>query len=83
MAAAVQVALIVIGWGISQYPYLVRPELTIFNSASPTNILMDLEIAVAVGAVILIPSLIVLLLIFKTDRKSNNDCCRNDASLTQ
>jgi cytochrome d ubiquinol oxidase subunit II len=70
IAAAAQVALIVIGWGIAQYPYLVRPELTIFTSASPTNILVDLEIAVAVGAVILIPSLALLLLIFKTDRKS-------------
>jgi cytochrome d ubiquinol oxidase subunit II len=69
IAAASQVALIVIGWGIAQYPYLVRPELTIFNGASPTNILWDLEIAVAVGAVILIPSLILLLHTFKTDRK--------------
>jgi cytochrome d ubiquinol oxidase subunit II len=70
VAAAAQVALIVIGWGIAQYPYVVRPELTIFNCASPINILSDLEVAVAVGAVILIPSLILLFLIFKTERKS-------------
>jgi cytochrome d ubiquinol oxidase subunit II len=70
MAAAAQVALIVIGWGVAQYPYLVRPELTIANSAVPSNILLDLEIAIAVGAVVLIPSLILLLLIFKTHRKS-------------
>jgi cytochrome bd ubiquinol oxidase subunit II len=72
IAAAAQVALIVIGWGVAQYPYLVRPELTIFNAASPTNILWDLEIAVAVGAVVLIPSLILLLHTFKTDRKSRS-----------
>jgi len=60
----------VIGWGFAQYPYLVRPELTIFSSASPPNILVDMEIAVALGGVILIPSLILLILIFKTDRKS-------------
>ena len=70
IAAAAQVGLIVIGWGFAQYPYLVRPELTIFSSASPPNILVDIEIAVALGGVILIPSLILLLLIFKTDRKS-------------
>jgi cytochrome d ubiquinol oxidase subunit II len=70
IAAAAQVALIVSGWGVAQYPYLVRPELTIVNSAAPSNILSDLEIAVAVGAVVLIPSLILLLLVFKTHRKS-------------
>jgi cytochrome bd ubiquinol oxidase subunit II len=70
IAAAAQVGLIVIGWGLAQYPYLVRPELTIFNSASPPNILVDIEIAVALGAVILIPSLVLLLLIFKRDGKS-------------
>ena len=59
---------ILIGWGVAQYPYLVRPELTIVNSAAPSNIVSDLVIAVAVGAVVLIPSLILLLLVFKTNR---------------
>jgi cytochrome bd-type quinol oxidase subunit 1 len=40
------------------------------NSAAPSNILSGLEVAVAVGAVVLIPSLILLLLVFKTHRKS-------------
>jgi cytochrome d ubiquinol oxidase subunit II len=70
MAAAAQVALIVIGWGVAQYPYLVRPELTIANSAAPSNIVSDLVIAVAIGALVLIPSLILLLLVFKTHRES-------------
>jgi cytochrome d ubiquinol oxidase subunit II len=70
IAAAAQVALIVFGWGVAQYPYLVRPELTIYNSAAPTNIVSDLLIAVAMGAVVLIPSLILLLLVFKTHRES-------------
>src|ERR1700730_10967900 len=42
IAAAAQVALIVFGWGVAQYPYLVRPELTIYKSAAPTNIVSDL-----------------------------------------
>jgi cytochrome d ubiquinol oxidase subunit II len=70
IAAAAQVALIVFGWGVAQYPYLVRPELTIYNSAAPTNIVSDLVIAVAMGALLLIPSLILLLLVFKTHRES-------------
>jgi hypothetical protein len=40
------------------------------NSAAPSTILSDLEVAVAVGAVVLIPSLILLRLVFKTHRKS-------------
>jgi len=70
MAAAVQVALIVAGWGVAQYPYLVRPQLTIASSAAPPNIVSALLVAVAAGAVILIPSLILLLLVFKTHRES-------------
>jgi cytochrome d ubiquinol oxidase subunit II len=70
IAAAAQVALIVAGWGVAQYPHLVRPELTIHNSASPEHILWSLDIAVAIGAVILFPSLGLLLFIFKSNRKS-------------
>ena len=70
IAAAAQVALIVFGWGVAQYPYLVRPELTIYKSAAPTNIVSDLLIAVAMGALVLIPSLILLLLVFKKHRES-------------
>src|SRR6267154_1757996 len=70
IAGAAQVALIVFGWGVAQYPYLVRPELTIYKSAAPTNIVSDLLIAVAMGAVVLIPSLILLMLVFKKHRES-------------
>ncbi|MBW8870090.1 MAG: cytochrome d ubiquinol oxidase subunit II [Acidobacteriales bacterium] len=70
IAAAAQVALIIFGWGVAQYPYLVRPSLTIANSAAPSNIESDLVIAVAMGALILIPSLILLLLVFKAHRES-------------
>jgi cytochrome bd ubiquinol oxidase subunit II len=70
IAAAAQVALIIFGWGVAQYPYLVRPGLTIANSAGPSNIESDLVIAVAMGALVLIPSLILLLLVFKTHRES-------------
>jgi hypothetical protein len=45
------------------------PLTIIVNSAAPSNILSDLDIALAVGAVVLIPSLILLLLVFKTHRK--------------
>jgi hypothetical protein len=40
------------------------------NSAAPSNIVSDLVIAVAMGTLVLIPSLILLLLVFKTHRES-------------
>ena len=70
IAAAAQVGLIVFGWGVAQFPYLVRPGLTIAASAAPTNILVDIEIACALGTVILFPSLYLLFYIFKTHRTS-------------
>lgn len=34
VAAALQASLIVVGWGASQYPYLVVPDLTVQNAAA-------------------------------------------------
>ena len=68
IAAALQVGLIVAGWGVAQFPYLVRPNLTIEGTSAPTNLLVDVEIACALGAVILFPSLYLLFRIFKAHR---------------
>jgi cytochrome d ubiquinol oxidase subunit II len=70
MAAAAQVAFILIGWGTAQFPYLVRPEITIYNGASPQAVLNSLMITVSIGAVVLIPSLALLFYVFKTAPKS-------------
>jgi len=70
IAAAAQVGLIVLGWGVAQFPYLVRPKLTIAMAAAPVNILVDIEIACAVGAIVLFPSLYLLFSVFKAHRKS-------------
>lgn len=65
VAAAAQVALIVWGWGIAQYPYLLPPDLTIAAAAAPRITLELALIAVGVGAVVLFPSLYYLMKIFK------------------
>jgi cytochrome d ubiquinol oxidase subunit II len=70
IAAAAQVGLIVLGWGVAQYPYLVRPNVSITESSAPPNVLIDIEIACAVGGLVLIPSLALLFLVFKGHRKS-------------
>jgi cytochrome d ubiquinol oxidase subunit II len=63
-AAIAQVTLIVWGWALTQYPYLVRPHLTFQAAAAPRETQILLLQTLAVGAVILFPSLIYLFRIF-------------------
>jgi len=67
-AAAVQVALIVAGWGASQYPYLVVPDLTLASASAPRATQVALLWALAGGAVLLFPALYVLFRVFKGER---------------
>lgn len=62
--AAGQAALILWGWAMAQIPYLVRPELTIFNCAAPKVTLDLLLWALLAGALLLFPSFYLLLKIF-------------------
>ena len=65
VAVAAQVTLIVWGWGLAQYPYVLPPDLTIDAAAAP-RITLELALAaVTVGAVLLFPSLYYLLRVFK------------------
>jgi cytochrome d ubiquinol oxidase subunit II len=64
LAAASQVALILWGWALSQYPYAVRPGLTVLAASAPANVQLVLLQVLAVGAVILFPSLLYLFRVF-------------------
>jgi cytochrome bd ubiquinol oxidase subunit II len=66
------VALILLGWGVAQYPWLVRPALTIWNCAAPDSVVTSLLGALAVGAVVLLPSLALLFRVFKSHRTSSS-----------
>jgi cytochrome d ubiquinol oxidase subunit II len=68
--AAAQVALVVLGWGVAQYPYLVVPDWTIQNAAAPESTLRALDWAVGVGAVLLFPSFAFLYGIFKAPNRA-------------
>jgi cytochrome d ubiquinol oxidase subunit II len=65
IAAAAQVSLILWGWGISQHPFLLPPDLTIANAAAPRATLELVLIALVIGAIVLFPSLYYLFRIFK------------------
>jgi len=61
---------IVVGWAAAQSPYLVRPDRTIFNSLGSENTARDIVVASIAGALVLFPSLALLLYVFK-DQKRN------------
>jgi cytochrome bd ubiquinol oxidase subunit II len=65
VAAAAQVVLILSGWAIAQYPYLVPPTMTVTSVAAPHDTLELILVALAVGGVILFPSLGYLYRVFK------------------
>ena len=65
IAAAGQVALILWGWGVAQYPYLLPPDLSLVGGAAPKRTLELVLIVLGVGAVVLLPSLYYLFRIFK------------------
>jgi cytochrome d ubiquinol oxidase subunit II len=60
-----EVTLILGGWSLAQYPNLVTPDITIFDSAAPEITLRLLTYELAAGAVVLFPSLFFLFRIFK------------------
>jgi cytochrome d ubiquinol oxidase subunit II len=66
--AILQVTLIIAGWGLAQFPYLVEPDLTLSNSSAPASVLKALLIALGAGTVLLFPSLWYLYRIFKREQ---------------
>jgi cytochrome d ubiquinol oxidase subunit II len=66
IGVGLQVSLIFWGWPMAQYPFLLPPSYTIANSAAPETTLRLILIALAIGGVILLPSLWYLFQIFKT-----------------
>jgi cytochrome d ubiquinol oxidase subunit II len=67
-AAAIQVALIVLGWGAAQHPYLVVPDLTLASASAPRATQVALLWALAGGGLLLFPALAVLFRVFKGER---------------
>ncbi len=70
IAGIAQVAFILIGWGIAQFPNLIEPDVTVYNSAAPEITLRLLVLALGAGAIILLPSLVYLFHIFKGKRNT-------------
>ena len=57
VAAAAQVSLILWGWLLAQYPYVIPPAFSIRDTAAPAATLKLLAVGVGIGAAVLLPSL--------------------------
>jgi cytochrome d ubiquinol oxidase subunit II len=66
IGVGLQVSLIFWGWAMAQYPVLLPPTFTIANTAAPEATLRMTLIILAIGGVVLLPSLWYLFQIFKT-----------------
>jgi cytochrome d ubiquinol oxidase subunit II len=71
LMVALFAASIVTGWAAAQYPYLARPDMTVFNSALSENVVRDILFASIAGALVLFPSLGVLFYVFKDQRNQS------------
>jgi cytochrome d ubiquinol oxidase subunit II len=58
--------LILWGWALAQYPWLLPPDLAIHDAAAPPITLKLTIGALGLGAFVLLPSLAYLFRVFKT-----------------
>ena len=65
IVAMVQVALILWGWGLSQFPFFLQGEMTISEAAAAPSVLWALIGATTAGLLLLFPSIWYLMQIFK------------------
>jgi len=65
VAVIAQAALIIAGWSLSLFPYLVPPSLTLANAAASPDVLRPVLYTLGAGALLLIPALVTLFWVFK------------------
>ena len=66
ICAAMQTALIILGWAAAQYPFLIEPDISVYSAAAPPITLRLLLAALAAGALLLFPSYFYLFRVFKS-----------------
>jgi cytochrome d ubiquinol oxidase subunit II len=70
VAAATQVSLILWGWAVGQFPFLVPPDLDVERAAAPRITLRLLVGALLLGLLVLVPSLRYLFRVFKGEERA-------------
>jgi cytochrome d ubiquinol oxidase subunit II len=67
VTAALAVIAIIWGWGIAQYPIILYPDLTVTAAAADPTVLRHALWVFAVGALVLIPSLAWMFVLFQRE----------------
>jgi cytochrome d ubiquinol oxidase subunit II len=65
LASSLAVTTILVGWAVAQYPFILVPDVTIEAAATGRATLQAMLVALAVGAVFLVPSLAYLYVLFQ------------------
>ena len=65
ITAAGEVIMLLWGWALAQWPYMIYPDLTFEQAAAPDATLGFILATAPVGAILLIPSLALLFSVFK------------------
>lgn len=65
ITAAGEVTMLLWGWALAQWPYIIYPDLTLAAAAAPDPTLGFILATAPVGALLLIPSLVFLFAVFK------------------
>jgi cytochrome d ubiquinol oxidase subunit II len=65
VSAAVQVALVVAGWGLALRGHFILPDLSLAAAATHPEVLPALVVAVGAGSLVLVPALAYLFWVFK------------------
>ena len=66
--AIVQVGLMVLGFGLAIFPYIVPPDLTLMDTAAPRSVLWPVSIVLLAGLLLIGPAFWWLYTIFKGQR---------------
>jgi cytochrome d ubiquinol oxidase subunit II len=68
LLAIAQVVLVLWGWALAQFPYIVPPDLTFSGTAAPPAVLRAVMGALILGSIVLVPSMAYLYRVFKSSR---------------
>lgn len=81
VAALVQGGLIIVGWALAQFPYLIYPDITIAGAAADEVVLRLVLIALAAGSVLLLPAFYYLYRVFKAGKSGGVEVAQNPATV--
>ena len=65
LTAAGAVTLVLVAWAAAQYPHLLQADVTVSQAAATDSVLRAVLLSLAVGAVLLVPSLAWLYILFQ------------------